>query len=696
MKNPRLRVAHVFALAALLPLAALVACGGDPAEAINPKPDFLGEITVQNYAAADNDLLTAGLGKTGLMQAAPTVANPAQPSALELRRLAIYSNYRALLDPTTAGGFGVLYGPNIDSKGGDSLGEGKIFGKEYITYADDGTGQQNVTMLVQVPASFNPANACIVTATSSGSRGVYGAIATAGEWGLKHGCAVAYTDKGTGNALYDIQNDTVSLQDGTRSAANAANSAGKKAAFLPTMNSTERTTFNTATPNRVALKHAHSQQNPEKDWGKWTLQAVDFAYYVLNEQFSPLAKDGKRHTLTLTSKNTLVLASSVSNGGGAALAALEQDSRGVISGLAVGEPNVQLPNDNRLAVVRGNQRLQGTGKPLYDYFTLANLLQPCAALAPSASTAPIRASFNVAQATARCQALAGKGLIKGNSLDELSNSALAALLAAGFEPESRDLHAAMFTYATPAIVATYSNAYGKFSALENLCGLSFIGDTSKLPLLFGLGSGIAPTNGVGIMNNQSVGGPALDMDSTSASTGKKDFDVDAALCQRDLFTGTHDAAKRVQAGITQVQRSANLRGKPAVIVHGRADTLIPVGFSSRPYFGMNKMVEGANSKLSYIEVTNAQHFDAFLPIPGFDNRYVPLHVYFNQAMEMLYAHLKSGAALPVSQVVRTNPRQLDGAGKLLPLSSSNVPPISLAPKASDMILFNANVVTIPD
>ncbi len=33
----------------------------------------------------------------------------------------------------------------------------------------------------------------------------------------------------------------------------------------------ERAAFNAATPNRFAFKHAHSQQNPEKDWGKWTL-----------------------------------------------------------------------------------------------------------------------------------------------------------------------------------------------------------------------------------------------------------------------------------------------------------------------------------------------------------------------------------------------------------------------------------------
>jgi hydroxybutyrate-dimer hydrolase len=47
---------------------------------------------------------------------------------------------------------------------------------------------------------------------------VYGAIST-GEWGLKRGCAVAYTDKGTGGAPHDLQNDTVPLVDGTRTTA---------------------------------------------------------------------------------------------------------------------------------------------------------------------------------------------------------------------------------------------------------------------------------------------------------------------------------------------------------------------------------------------------------------------------------------------------------------------------------------------
>jgi hydroxybutyrate-dimer hydrolase len=71
-------------------------------------------------------------------------------------------------------------------------------------------------MMVQVPSTFNASAPCIVTATSSGSRGVYGAIGSAGEWGLKRGCAVAYTDKGTGNGVHDLQANTVSGIDGRR------------------------------------------------------------------------------------------------------------------------------------------------------------------------------------------------------------------------------------------------------------------------------------------------------------------------------------------------------------------------------------------------------------------------------------------------------------------------------------------------
>jgi hypothetical protein len=66
------------------------------------------------YDGVSDDLLTAGLGKTGLESAiAPGFANPLQPTPAELRKRAIYVNYRALIDPTPGGGYGVLYGPNV-------------------------------------------------------------------------------------------------------------------------------------------------------------------------------------------------------------------------------------------------------------------------------------------------------------------------------------------------------------------------------------------------------------------------------------------------------------------------------------------------------------------------------------------------------------------------------------------------------
>ena len=167
--------------------------------------DLQGRIISGSYDGISDDLLTAGLGKTGLGGVAPVVVDPLKPTAPELRKLAIFNNYRAILDISANGGYGSLYGPNVDAKGVITTSEGKIAGTEYIAYSDDGTGRQNVTMMVQVPVTFNPASPCVVTATSSGSRGVYGAIGSAGEWGLKNGCAVAYSDKGTGNGIHDLQ-----------------------------------------------------------------------------------------------------------------------------------------------------------------------------------------------------------------------------------------------------------------------------------------------------------------------------------------------------------------------------------------------------------------------------------------------------------------------------------------------------------
>jgi hydroxybutyrate-dimer hydrolase len=194
-----------------------------------------------------------------------------------------------------------------------------------------------------------------------------------------------------------------------------------------------------------------------------------------------------------------------------------------------------------------------------------------------------------------------------------------------------------------------------------------------------------------------VGGVAVDAASISPSTGKQDFNVDGALCLRDLLTNTNTAGTTLRASIDALKVNGDLHGKPTIIVHGRSDTLILPNHTSRPYFGLNKSKE-SGSKLSYIEVTNAQHFDAFIDngaAPGYDSRLVPLHRYVIQALDMVYNNLKNNAALPPSQVVRTTPRG-GAAGAAPAITASNVPPISLTPAAGDLITFSNNTVTIPD
>ena len=98
-----------------------------------------------------------------------------------------------------------------------------------------------------------------------GSRGIYGAISAAGEWGLKRGCAVAYTDKGTGSGAHELATNTVTLMNGQTAAAPTAGAASQ---FTANLTDAQRTAYLQSHPHRYAFKHAHSQQNPEKDWGR--------------------------------------------------------------------------------------------------------------------------------------------------------------------------------------------------------------------------------------------------------------------------------------------------------------------------------------------------------------------------------------------------------------------------------------------
>jgi hydroxybutyrate-dimer hydrolase len=678
--------------------------GGNDAD-INNRPDYIkGTIVSTTYDGVSNDLLTGGLGKSGLQSATPPVpASPTNPTAAEIRTIAIYNNYRALLDPTPNGGFGVLYGPNIDVNGSATLGEGKVAGEEHLAFADDGSGSQNVTLMVQIPASFSLDSPCIVSATSSGSRGVYGAIATAGEWGLKHGCAVAYSDKGTGTGYHDLTPNAVYTMQGLRT---SASSAGTNAIFNANLSSTDLAAFNTSFPNRWATKHAHSQQNPEATWGRDTLRAIEFAFYMLNQKFGTDAGNGKIvRSPRLLKQKVIVIASSVSNGGGAAIAAAEQDTDGLIDGIAVGEPQMFFDLPPGVSIKRGATTLSTFGRTLYDYFTFADLMQPCAALSTAAAGSPFAVLVNATTAANRCTALAAKGLVSGATTTDRANDAMAKLIAYGWDQDTTLFHASHYALATLSVTLTYANAYSRSSVKDNLCGYSF-GATpvngvpppiaaATAAQLFGTSNGVPPSSSaINIINNNSVGGAALDSLSISPSTGVADFNIDGAACLRDLLTASSNAGQTLRSGINAAKRTGNLRGKPAIIVHGRSDTLVPPSHASRAYYALNKIQE-PSSLLSYIEVQNAQHFDSFLPLAGYDTRLVPLHRYFIQAMDLVYANLRSGAALPPSQVVRTTPRG-GSPGAAPAISASNVPPIKASPASADQIKFDNNVLSIPD
>lgn len=671
----------------------------DARSGLNRLPSFIvaSSLRTTTYDGVSDDLLTAGLGKTGLAGPAPTLANPASPTSAELRRLAIWTNYRALVDMTANGGYGRFWGPNIDVDGHDTLGEGKVPGIEYLAYADNGSGQQNVTLMIQVPMHFDPANPCIVTATSSGSRGIYGAISAAGEWGLKRGCAVAYTDKGSGNGAHELMTGHITLIDGL--VADAA-SAGHDSLFTVDASASDIARYNSAFPNRYAFKHAHSQRNPEQDWGRDELEAIEFAYWVLNQQFGAVA-DRSHHRVRYQPGSITTIAASVSNGGGASLAAAEQDTRGWITAVVVGEPQVNVRMPRRAHVLQGDQPIAEAGKPLADYTTLANLLQPCAALAQAAAGAPYLTTLPLAQTTAirqaRCASLAAAGYVTGGDLQTQANDALARLHAAGYETDSDLLQAPMWdSQAVPAVAVTYANAYTRSSALANLCGFSF-GTTnattgaagvppaaSPMPTVFGLGNGVPPTNGISLVYNDAPTGAA------DHRLATPDASLAGAVCMRRLWT-EHDP--RMLASVRAIRVEADLHRKPAILVQGRSDALVPINHASRAYLAANSAREGDRGQVLLYEVTNGQHFDAFLPVPGFDTRFIPVHYYYLRALDLMWRHLKHGTPLPPSQVIRTVPRGgLPGAAPAL--TTANLPAIAPNP-GGNAIEVRHGIVDVP-
>ncbi|MEM8753695.1 MAG: 3-hydroxybutyrate oligomer hydrolase family protein [Pseudomonadota bacterium] len=647
------------------------------------------------FDGVDDDLLTAGLGRDGLAGAEPQPADPENPTSAELRRLSIHASFAGLLDRTPGGGYGRLYGPGVDDGG-----EGKVAGVEYRALAtlDGSHGPvDGVVLLVQIPAEFDPATACIVTAPSSGSRGAFGAVATVGEWALQRGCAVAYTDKGAGSGVHDLARDRVGLLDGRRVSAAAA---GDGSTFTAPLSRFERERLLAFRPHRLAFKHAHSRANPEAAWGRAVLASVEFAFHVLRREY-PEAE--------ISPSNAIVIGSSVSNGGGASLRAAELDADGLIDGVVVSEPNITPAYDPEFAIVVGeSDAFFAHSRPLFAYTAVMNLYLGCASARRSVEDAP----FNASASPERCRRLAALGLVSGQTTEAQAADAQAKLRAYGFAPEQDRIAPSHWSFGVPqAIGVTYASAYARASVEEAICGYGFAAvDEDARPArlsdaqearLGAASSGIPRTANVEIIAERAEGGP-IRADATPAQ------DLDGHLCLAALAFGVDPVAggrlegrmaayaARIAESLETIQATGDLGGRPAIIVNGRADAVLPPNHASRPYFGLNQRVEGSRSRLSYIEVLNAQHLDALNAFDDFAPLYLPLHHYFRQALDLMLAHLRDGARLPPSQVIRTVRREA-GANGLAPATvEANLPPIVVRPAPGDAIRMTGDRLIIPD
>ena len=152
------------------------------------------------------------------------------------------------------------------------------------------------------------------------------------------------------------------------------------------------------------------------------------------------------------------------------------------------------------------------------------------------------------------------------------------------------------------------------------------------------GSGIPPGAGVGLVDTR---------------LAAPDFAYAGLQCLRALWTGTGSDADRVRGGVAELRAGLPRADLPVVVIHGNDDGLVPIAFTSQPWVAKAHV---AGRDVRYWQVRNAQHFDAFLALPDYRARYVPLLPYVYAALDRVAAHLDDPAQpLPASAVIETAP-----------------------------------------
>jgi len=573
------------------------------------RTDFLTSAIRETEHRNGDDLLSAGLGLAGLRGPPPPFANVEAPTPAELRRRAIQANWKGIADLGPLGAYGDLYGSTVT-----------VAGREYQAFARVPGARSPHRILVQIPDGFDAMGRCLVVTASSGSRGIYGAIALAGAWGLPRGCAVAYTDKGAGSGYFDTATASGSQLDGTQASVGdaelefAAESAGPESG--------------------IAIKHAHSGDNPEADWGRHVLQAAQFGLAMLDRAFPQHAP--------FTAQNTKIIAAGLSNGAGAVLQAAGLDHAEMLSAVVAVAPNVNVP---------------ALGRPLYDYATEAALLLPCALTDARFDTTPLaRVQGEVPPAwMSRCTSLRARGVLHAANWPAQAAEALDRLHGAGWSDAALATAASTTAFDLwRAAAATYAACYARTGVGRMPCGFRFVArdatgkvrapTASERAAWWSDAAGIAP--GAGVYLDESA--PADAADPT----------LHGLLCLRELWISDTWLAKTVHASIAATAAQLPRKDLPIWIVHGTEDGLLPMAFHSDAYATWLR----ANERTPiYWPIPHAQHFDTFLVLPGFGDCYVPLLPYGYAALDRVWRHLIEGAVLNGDETPVAMPR---GAGKL--------------------------------
>lgn len=503
----------------LVNLSVLVACSAPDQEAIQTDPDVGNSINQEYYIANHSDLVSAGLGLSGLRTPPPAVAEDTTPE--NLRALAFHTHYNGLSALNFPDGLGAFHDTALPV----------VPGREISTWRQLNGSTHRSRVLLQIPDTFQPQEPCLVVAPASGSRGIYGAAPLVAPWALPKGCAVVYTDKGAGTDYFDLSTGTgVDLRGQRRS--QGTTTIGFRVEAGPSDEG--------AMTALVATAHAHSQINVEQFWGEYTLDAVRWAHAYLSQA------EGVSSTSPIKT-----IAAGLSNGGQAVLRALEADDDGLLDAVVAVMPNITPPNT----------------PSLYEYAATAALAQPCLLSdAAFSGSLPFANPLLIAFGANRCQSLFQAGLIDAAT----PVAARQWLESIGFDEDSFTFSASIVALDIwRTVLVNYASAYMKTPYDQMPCGFAFDGSQAspeQKTQWWATGSGSPPHPGIVLVDSQINKHPT-------------DPHFAGLLC---LYNMKEEPTLVDSINAIRAQANW-ARDIPVFITHGQLDALIPANLSSRPY-----------------------------------------------------------------------------------------------------------------